>query len=136
LSLRLRYTTKSTAKVIRLCLVTLFKSPEFRYDHINITISIDHGKGHSWATLHVIPRWQLENESWGEESHVFTLANARCIIDNTDIIRNTFGTLLNTELKHRREWGVVSVVDGEVKWGGGGGDTAVGISFLAKDGYD
>jgi hypothetical protein len=44
--------------------------------------------------------------------------------DNTDIIRNTFGTLLKTKLKQIRKWGVVSIVDGEVEWGGGGGDTA------------
>jgi hypothetical protein len=105
--------------------VTLFKSAKFCCDHINRTISIDHGKeGHSQATLNVIPRWQLEDGSWDDESHIFTLVNARCKKDNTDIIRNTLGTLLNTELKQIREWGVVSIVDGEVGWGGGGGDTA------------
>jgi hypothetical protein len=41
--------------------------------------------------------------------------------DNTDIIQNTFGTLLNNELKQIRDWGVVLVLDGEVEWGGGGG---------------
>jgi hypothetical protein len=121
---KIPWSYKSTAKVIHLCLVTLFKSPKFRCDHIDITISIDHGKVHSQATLNVIPRWQLEDGSWGEESHVFTLANARCKKDNTNIIRNTFGTLLNTELKQIREWGVVSIMDGEMKWGGGRGDTA------------
>jgi hypothetical protein len=120
---KIPWSYKSTAKVIHLCLVTLFKSPKFRCDHIDITISIDHGKVHSQATLNVIPRWQLEDGSWGEESHVFTLANARCKKDNTNIIRNTFGTLLNTELKQIREWGVVSIMDGEMKWGGGRGDT-------------
>jgi predicted ATPase len=45
------------------------------------------------ATLNVIPRWQLEDGSWVEESNVFTLANARCKKENTDIIRNTFGTV-------------------------------------------
>jgi hypothetical protein len=69
---KIPWSYRSTAKVIRLCLVTLFKSPEFRCDHINITISIDHGKGHSRATLNMIPCWQLEDGSWGEESHVFT----------------------------------------------------------------
>jgi hypothetical protein len=64
---------KYTVKVIRLCLVTLFKSSEFRCNHIDITISIHHGKGHSRANLNVIPHWQLEDGSWGEESHVFTL---------------------------------------------------------------
>jgi hypothetical protein len=112
---KIPWSYKSTAKVIHLCLVTLFKSPKFRCDHIDITISIDHGKGHSWAALNVIPRWQLQDGSWGEESHVTTLANARCKIDNTDIIRKTFGILLNTELKQICEWGVVSILDGEVK---------------------
>jgi hypothetical protein len=53
---KIPWSYKSTAKVIRLCLVTLFNSPKFRCDHIDITISIDHGKGHSRATLNVIPR--------------------------------------------------------------------------------
>jgi hypothetical protein len=118
---KIPWSYKSTAEVIRLCLVTLFKSAEFRCDKIDITISIDHGKGHSRATLNVIPRWQAEDGSWNEESHIFTLANARCKKDNTDIIRNTFGTLLNAELKQIRDWGVVSIVDGVVEWGGGGG---------------
>jgi hypothetical protein len=75
-----------TAKVIHLCLVTFFKSAKFCCDQTNITISIDHGKGHSWATLNVIPDWRVEDGSWDEESHVFTLANAWCKKDNTGII--------------------------------------------------
>jgi hypothetical protein len=63
----------------------------------------------------VIPWWQLEDGSWGEESHLFTLANARCKKDNTNIIRNTFGTILDTKLKQICKWGVVSIVDGEVE---------------------
>jgi hypothetical protein len=120
---KILWSYKSTAKVIRLCLVTLFKSPGFRCDHINITISIDHGKGYSRPTLNVIPCWQLADGSWGEESQVFTLANARCKKDNTNIIRNTFGTLLDTKLKLISEWVVVSIVNGEVEWGGGGEET-------------
>jgi hypothetical protein len=49
--------------------------------------------------------------------------NAWCKKDNTCIIRNTFPTLLNTKLKQIREWGAVSIVDGEVEGGGCGGDT-------------
>jgi hypothetical protein len=114
---KIPWSYKSTAEVVRLCLKTLFKSAEFRCDKIDLTISIDHGKGHSRATLNVIPRWQLEDGSWCEDSHIFTLANARCKKDNTDIIRNTFGTLLNTELKQIREWGKLSVDEGSVQWG-------------------
>jgi hypothetical protein len=72
---KIPWSYKSTAKVIRLCLVTLFKSAAFRCDKIDITISIDHGKGHFRATLNVILRWQVEDGSWDKESHVFTLAN-------------------------------------------------------------
>jgi hypothetical protein len=49
---KIPWSYKSTAKVIHLCLVTLFKSPKFRCNHIDITIS------------------------WGEESQVFTLDHA------------------------------------------------------------
>jgi hypothetical protein len=52
---KIPWSNKSTAKVMRLCLVTLFKSPKFHCNHIDITISIDHGKGHARATLNVIP---------------------------------------------------------------------------------
>jgi hypothetical protein len=67
--------------------------------------------------LNVIPCWQLEDGSWGKESHVFALANAQCKKDNTNIIRNTFGTLLNTKLKQIRGWGVVSILWME-RWSG------------------
>jgi hypothetical protein len=96
---KIPWSYKSTAEVVRLCLKTLFKSASFRCDKIDLTISIDHGKGHSRATLNVLPRWQLEDGSWCEDSHIFTLANARCKKDNPDIIRNMFGSLLNAELK-------------------------------------
>jgi hypothetical protein len=108
---------KSTAEVVRLCLKTLFKSANFRCDKSDLTISIDHGKGHSRATLNVIPQWQLEDGSWCTDLHIFTLANARCKKDNTDMIRNTFGALLNTELKQIREWGMMYVDEGSEEWG-------------------
>jgi hypothetical protein len=119
---KIPWSYKSTAEVVRLCVATLFKSAGFRCDRIDLTISIDHGKGYSRATLNVIPRWQLDDGSWCEDSHVFTLANARCKKDNTDIIRNTFGTLLNTELKQIHEWGMLCIDEGLVGWGGQQGD--------------
>jgi hypothetical protein len=96
---KIPWSYESTAKVIHLCLVTPFKSAKFRCHDIDIAISIGHGKGHSRATLNVIPCWQLKDGSWGEDSHIFTLANARCKKDNANIIRNTFGTFLNPKLK-------------------------------------
>jgi hypothetical protein len=111
---KIPWSYKSTAKVICLCLATLFKkSAKFRCDKIDITISIDHCKDHSCATFNVIPCWQVEDGSWDKESHVFTLGNTRCKKDNTDIIRNTSGTLLNTKLKQIQDWGVVSIMGGE-----------------------
>ena len=52
---KIPWSYKSTAEVVRLCLNTLFKSDGFCCDKIDLTISIDHGKGYSRATLNVIP---------------------------------------------------------------------------------
>jgi hypothetical protein len=102
---KILWSYKSTAEAICLCLSTLFMRAEFCCNYINITISINHGKGHSWATLNVIPHWQLASGSWGEKYQVFTLVNARCKKDiTTNIIGNTFGTLLNTKLKQICKW--------------------------------
>jgi hypothetical protein len=40
-----------------------------------------------------------EGGEWHEDEYACTVGNARCRKDNADIIANTFGTLLNDDLK-------------------------------------
>ncbi len=68
---------------------------EFKYDHIDITTSLDHGKGHSRITVTFIARWQIDNGEWNEDEYSCTIGNARCKKDNSEIIMNTFGPHLN-----------------------------------------
>jgi hypothetical protein len=48
----------------------------------------------------ITPTRSLENDGeWQEEEYACPIGNARCRKDNVEIIMNTFGTLLNEELK-------------------------------------
>ena len=66
---------------------------------INLTLSINHGKGYSRASLFIINRWQDNNNLWVENEETFPLTNARCCKDGSDILHNTFAPLLNAKLK-------------------------------------
>ena len=69
---------------------------------IGITsICIDHGKGFVRATLICVLR-KLDasgNHASHEEQHCFSVGNAQCAKDNADIVKGTFGTLLDDEMK-------------------------------------
>lgn len=71
-------------------------------DHIDVVISIDHGKGHSRVTANFIARWKTSDTSWQQDEYNVTIANARCRKDNPEIIENTYGKLLNGDLKKLR----------------------------------
>jgi hypothetical protein len=72
----------------------------FCFDHLDIVLMIDHSKGHSCVTCNLIThRRSPENKEWHEEEYACTIGNTWCRKDNADIIMNTFGTLLNDELK-------------------------------------
>jgi hypothetical protein len=82
---------------------------------LDIVVTIDHGKGHSRVTANFITRTRSETGEWTENEYAITIGNARCRKDNSDIVTNTFGTLLNDDLKTLPS--VISIVDGTAEFG-------------------
>ena len=70
------------------------------YKQIDICINLDHGKGHSRISANFILRYQDDScaGAWYEDSYACSLGNARCKKDNSEIIYNTFGTVLDDDL--------------------------------------
>ena len=61
---------------------------------MDVTVSIDHGKGFSRATRVVVVCWK-EDDEWNEKEEMFSLASARFRKDNTEVVVNTYGPRLN-----------------------------------------
>ena len=122
--------------------------------HIDIVVSMDHGKGHSRLTCNIISRWCKDDGEWYEDEYAATIGNAICNKDSVEIFRNTFKDRLNCDLmklknatsfKINREGGLSTVVLG----GEENTNTIVSIPFevffagdvllysmvLGKDGY-
>jgi hypothetical protein len=98
--------------VLELWLKSRTKGPsDFLCDCLDIVVTIDHGKGHSRITCNLITHWQDETREWKEDEYSCTIGNTRCKKDNTDIIINTFGTLLNDDLKTVAS--SISIIDGQ-----------------------
>ncbi len=97
---KIDWSYKTINRVLELCLKSRTEGPtEFQCDRLDIVVTIDHGKGHSRITCNFITRWQDETGEWNEKEYICTIGNARCKKDNADIIINTFGVLLNDDLK-------------------------------------
>jgi hypothetical protein len=80
----------------------------FRADIIDSSICIEHAKGHSCVSLTIVLRHRNATGEWIEQQHVFSVANAKCRKDDSEIVRNTFGPSLNAELKAIKQAGDVS----------------------------
>jgi hypothetical protein len=68
-------------------------------NHLDIVVTIDHGKGHSQITCNFITHWHDQTGEWQENKYASMIGNARCKKDNANIMVNTFGILLNDDLK-------------------------------------
>jgi hypothetical protein len=101
---------KSIQEIVCLFLATLLREGKanFKVDHIDLSICIDHGKGHSRVSLTLVVRRKDATGEWSEQQHVFSVANAKCRKDNSEIVRNTFGPSLNAELDAIKQSGHVS----------------------------
>jgi hypothetical protein len=99
--------------VLELWLKSRTKGPsDFLCDRLDVVVTIDHdGKGHSRITCNLITRWQDKTGEWNKDEYSCTIGNARCKKDNADIIINTFGTLLNDDLKTVAS--SISIIDGQ-----------------------
>jgi hypothetical protein len=92
---------KPACQVLELWLKSMMNegAKQFKCDHLDLVVTIDHDKGHSRVTCNYITRVRSpENGEWDEEEYACTIGNTRRWKDNSDIIMNTFGTLLNDEL--------------------------------------
>jgi hypothetical protein len=107
---------KPVPKVLKLWVKSCLGDPNgFQGDHLDVVVTIDHGKGHSRITCNFITRTQSENGVWKEDECACTIGNAWCKKDNAVIIENTFGVLLNADLKLIAS--CVSIVGGVTKFG-------------------
>jgi hypothetical protein len=104
-------------KPIKQVLELWLKLSEKQYDHLDKVVTIDHGKGHSCVTCNFITcTWNPKNEEWQEEENAYTIGTACCRKDNANIMMNTFGTLLNDNLKALP--GIISMIEGKAEFGG------------------
>jgi hypothetical protein len=97
---------------LKLKLRTIEGANGFHGNHLDIVVTIDHGKGHSRIMCNFITCTRsLEDGELQEEEYACTIDNARCWKDNAEVIMNTFGTLLNDELKTLPS--CISIVEGQ-----------------------
>ena len=83
-----------------------------------MSVTTDHGKGHSRFARDFMTPTKLESGEWTEDERVCTKGNARCKKDSAEIIRNAFGTSLNDHMKITANWKFVSIVEGQATSGG------------------
>jgi hypothetical protein len=101
---------KSIQEIVCLFLATLLREgkADFKVDHIDMSICIDHGKGHSSVSLTLVVHHRNATGEWIKQQHVFSVANAKYRKDNSEIVRITFGPSLNAELDAIKQAGHVS----------------------------
>jgi hypothetical protein len=102
---------KSIREIVCLFLATLLHDGKavFTVDHIDLSVCIDHGKGHSHVSLTLVVHHRTATGEWSEQQHVFSVANAKCRKDNSKIVRNAFGPSLDAELDAIKQSGHVSL---------------------------
>ena len=83
---------------------------------IDVVVNLDHGKGHSRASVNFIARWEEDDGKRCETATPCHLGNAKCHKDNSAIIQNTFGKKLDEDMlkiKARKGLNVFKTPDGE-----------------------
>jgi hypothetical protein len=76
---------------------------------VDISCSMDHGKGFSRASVLFINRFWSASAAgggkWDKIEHVVSVGNACCRKDNAEIIMNTYGNYLEDELQYLQDAG-------------------------------
>jgi hypothetical protein len=86
---------------------------DFAPDHVDASVSIDHGKSFSRATLVIVCRMKdVTTGQWKETVDSYALASAKCRKDNYTILENTYAPKINEGLLRLRDAGCVSVFKG------------------------
>ena len=92
---RIDWSCKNADDIIVFYLTIYFKEHPGRIiELVDVTVSIDHSKGLSRATLVVIVSWKEDNE-WNEKEESFSLESVSCRKDNTEVMVYTYGPRLN-----------------------------------------
>lgn len=80
-------------------------------------VDIEIRKGHSRATANFIAYWKDKASGiWCGHSHIETIANAHCQKDNAIIIKQTFGEILDDDLKYiTLQAGIMLLQNREIK---------------------
>jgi hypothetical protein len=96
---RIRWHCKKVNQVLLLFLDTLEKSemPNYYYEHVDVSISIDHGKGFLRASLILLMQ---RTDGKSEVAGCFALGSTKCKGDSYEILQNTFAPMIN-EAFHR-----------------------------------
>ena len=112
---RIYWNCKNADNILVFYLTQYFKEhPRRRIELVDVTVSINHGKGFSWVTLVFIVRRKEDNE-WKEKEDFSPLASVRCRKDNTEVIINAYRPRLNERMKKIQEAGCVSIFSGIMK---------------------
>ena len=121
---RIPWMYKSAKDILRLFIRMQVREMHgsFHWNHLDVSTCIDHGKGFLRATLICVIRKLDESGQYAtlEEQHCFSVGNAQCSKDNADIVKGTFGTLLNEEMKLIGEAKVIRIwlaAGDEQDWG-------------------
>ena len=116
-SKQIPWSYKSLLHVLELWLATRYNRDPIKtrqYQLIDVVINLDHGKGHSWISVNIIGRYQEEHGTWGDDTYPCSLGNACCRKDNSQIITNTFGQLLNADVELIQRQHFIQVVNEKV----------------------
>ena len=81
------------------------------YKQMDIFMNLDHEKGHSRILSNFVLRYQDASRggSWCKDSYPCSLVNSQCQKDNSEIIYNTFGTIIDDDLLQIQNGGVISI---------------------------
>jgi hypothetical protein len=103
---------KEIRSILSLFLTTVARERKdgFKADHIDISICVDRKIGHSRVTMILVLRSKLYIGVWKEEQPTFSVANAKCKKDNSEIVKGTFGPRLNEELRALKELGCLLII--------------------------
>lgn len=74
---------------------------------VDVSVCVDHGKGHSRATMLVVARFWNDGV-WTKKQQSFSVGSARCRKDSAEIVSGTFGERLNDDLKYLKAEGLLS----------------------------
>jgi hypothetical protein len=84
-----------------------------QHHHIDLMVTLDHGKGFSRVVLVFICRKRLADGTWTEFQDTFLVASAECAKDKEEILANTFMPLVNSGFEQLVQSTVLKVFSSE-----------------------